>query len=98
MCQAVSRCHRPSTKPCFSEVTKRIHSGKVAPMMSEPSPEPPKGVSAPPPNAPAPLTSTNIGAPSITPDPATPSNLSPEEQMALFEKELKETDWGHQPC
>ena len=25
-------------------------------------------------------------------------NLSPEEQMALFEKELKEQDWGHQPC
>ena len=30
---------------------------------------------------------------------ASPVNqLSPEEQMALFEKELKETDWGHQPC
>jgi len=28
--------------------------------------------------------------------PAVP--LTPEEQMALFEKELKETDWGHQPC
>ena len=28
-----------------------------------------------------------------------PANaLTPEEQMALFEKELKETDWGHQPC
>jgi len=26
------------------------------------------------------------------------SKLSPEEQMALFEKELKENDWGHQPC
>jgi hypothetical protein len=25
-------------------------------------------------------------------------NLSPEEQMALYEKELKENDWGHQPC
>lgn len=24
--------------------------------------------------------------------------LTPEEQMALFEKELKENDWGHQPC
>jgi hypothetical protein len=24
--------------------------------------------------------------------------LSPEEQMALYEEELKETDWGHQPC
>ena len=28
-----------------------------------------------------------------------PANkLTPEEQMALFEKELKENDWGHQPC
>jgi len=26
------------------------------------------------------------------------SQLTPEEQMALFEKELKEKDWGHQPC
>jgi len=24
--------------------------------------------------------------------------LSQEEQWALFEKELKESDWGHQPC
>jgi len=24
--------------------------------------------------------------------------LTPEEQMALFEKELREKDWGHQPC
>ena len=24
--------------------------------------------------------------------------LTPEEQMALFEKDLKENDWGHQPC
>ena len=27
-----------------------------------------------------------------------PNQLTPEEQMALFEKELKENDWGHQPC
>ena len=26
------------------------------------------------------------------------SQLTPEEQMALYEKELKENDWGHQPC
>lgn len=26
------------------------------------------------------------------------SALSEEEQMALFEAELKEKDWGHQPC
>ena len=24
--------------------------------------------------------------------------LTPDEQMALFEKDLKENDWGHQPC
>ena len=30
---------------------------------------------------------------------STPSKpLTPEEQMALYEKDLKETDWGHQPC
>ena len=27
-----------------------------------------------------------------------PNDLSEEEQMALYEKDLKETDWGHQPC
>ena len=31
--------------------------------------------------------------------PAKPADeLSEEEQMALYEKSLKETDWGHQPC
>jgi hypothetical protein len=29
---------------------------------------------------------------------AAPQELTPEEQMALYEKELKENDWGHQPC
>jgi hypothetical protein len=29
---------------------------------------------------------------------AAPRKLTPQEQMALFEKELKEDDWGHQPC
>ncbi len=41
------------------------------------------------------------GARSEMPDTAaakTANQLTPEEQMALFEKELKETDWGHQPC
>jgi len=27
-----------------------------------------------------------------------PGQLTKEEQWALFEKELKESDWGHQPC
>jgi len=26
------------------------------------------------------------------------SELTAEEQMARFEAELKEQDWGHQPC
>ena len=30
--------------------------------------------------------------------PAAPKTLTPEEQMALYEKDLKENDWGHQPC
>ena len=25
-------------------------------------------------------------------------DLTPEEQMALYEEDLKENDWGHQPC
>ena len=28
----------------------------------------------------------------------TAKELTADEQMALFEKELKEEDWGHQPC
>lgn len=27
-----------------------------------------------------------------------PKALTPEEQMELYEKDLKENDWGHQPC
>jgi hypothetical protein len=45
-----------------------------------------------PPPAPA-----NAG-PLPPPKEVPPSPLTPEEQMALFEKELKENDWGHQPC
>ena len=26
------------------------------------------------------------------------SELTPEEQMELYENDLKENDWGHQPC
>jgi hypothetical protein len=36
-----------------------------------------------------------VPVPAETPDPGT---LTPAEQMALFEKDLKENDWGHQPC
>ena len=38
-------------------------------------------------------------ADSAPPDKApAPDQLTKEEQWALFEKELKESDWGHQPC
>jgi hypothetical protein len=30
--------------------------------------------------------------------PAPKPALSAEEQMEQFEEDLKETDWGHQPC
>ena len=33
-----------------------------------------------------------------TGEPAPASQLTPEVQMDLYEKELKENDWGHQPC
>jgi len=36
--------------------------------------------------------------PAKPPEPISANELTPEEQMALFEKELKENDWGHQPC
>jgi len=55
----------------------------------------------PSPNDPVPPTDPATAAGSTAPEPAAavPSPpLTPEEQMALYEKELKETDWGHQPC
>jgi hypothetical protein len=36
--------------------------------------------------------------PAASPVQPAASTLSKEEQWALFEKELKENDWGHQPC
>ncbi len=29
---------------------------------------------------------------------AKPEQLTPEEQMERFAQDLKENDWGHQPC
>jgi hypothetical protein len=37
------------------------------------------------------------GIPSVD-QPVPVEQLSPEEQMARFEQELKDKDWGHQPC
>jgi hypothetical protein len=53
----------------------------------EPKPEPASGVVAA--NSP-PETTRDVGEPA--------KKLTPEEQMALYEEHLKETDWGHQPC
>ena len=41
-------------------------------------------------------------SPAIPPEtaeiPPDPAKLTTDEQMALYEKHLKENDWGHQPC
>lgn len=44
--------------------------------------------------------STPGGAGNVSADSTQPpaKTLTPDEQMALFERELKENDWGHQPC
>ena len=34
----------------------------------------------------------------LTPPVASSEKLTPEEQMERFAKELKNEDWGHQPC
>ena len=34
----------------------------------------------------------------VTSSETEPAELTPEEQMALYEESLKDTDWGHQPC
>lgn len=62
--------------------------------MDDPAPVPPAVPGNP---ALLPVTgdaATGAGA-AATPAPVA---LTPEEQMAAFERELKETDWGHQPC
>lgn len=51
----------------------------------EPPPQPPAAPPSPPP----------LAADGSVP-PAKP--LTPEEQMERFAQELKENDWGHQPC
>jgi hypothetical protein len=36
--------------------------------------------------------------PSVSAPAGTSKELTADEQMALYEKELKENDWGHQSC
>ena len=42
--------------------------------------------------------SEKANPPTLPPADVAAKKLTPEEQMALFEKDLKENDWGHQPC
>lgn len=58
--------------------------------------EEPRPAVAPPSASPPATAPTTNAPPTVAPAPA--NALTPEEQMALFEKELKEQDWGHQPC
>ncbi|HUG11522.1 MAG TPA: hypothetical protein VMM36_10935 [Opitutaceae bacterium] len=57
----------------------------------DPKPAPPKATTPSAGDAKSPASGA-AGAP------ASANELTPEEQMERFEKELKETDWGHQPC
>ena len=65
----------------------------------------------PNPNGPAPSPAREDGGKIVAPPssasdevggvgsaPTSTQELTAEEQMALYEKELKENDWGHQPC
>lgn len=47
---------------------------------------------------PAPATAAAPVPAPVLPVEFAPGNLTPDEQMARFAKELKENDWGHQPC
>jgi len=57
-------------------------------------------MSEPKPNNASPANPATAADANSTPPPESPApeQLSKEEQWALFEKELKESDWGHQPC
>ena len=73
-------------------------------MKSEPDPEP----KAPPVSESGRPMPAPPDKPAKAPDPdahavqggkaSDPKPLSKDEQMALYEEDLKENDWGHQPC
>ena len=59
----------------------------------------PKGTEPPRPESEKGKIAERSGAGAPTPgQPDAPKKLTPEEQMELYERELKENDWGHQPC
>ncbi len=66
--------------------------------MNPPAEDPRMPTPAAPPATPAPAASTPLPAAAAAEPAIDPSKLTPEEQMALYEKDLKENDWGHQPC
>ena len=59
---------------------------------------PPGGQAGPDGNPKTAAPAPNLPKPEEGQKKSPPEALSPEEQMALYEKELKENDWGHQPC
>jgi hypothetical protein len=59
-----------------------------------PPPDPKE--SPPRPSTPAAENPAPVDPKKDAPPPANP--LTPEEQMEKFAEELKEQDWGHQPC
>ena len=74
----------PVTGPSSPDSASAHRSGNELPLIpAEPESHP---TSAPSPPA---------SSPAVQP---ANSTLSEDEQMALFEAELKEKDWGHQPC
>jgi hypothetical protein len=67
---------------------------------SEQKPKPPTPIPVAPQSSsalqPAPAITTSDPSTAYPPPPA--NALTSEEQMALFEKDLKANDWGQQPC
>jgi hypothetical protein len=59
------------------------------PANDEPSAKPPGEIASP---------GSAAANPAAASEPPAAGQLTKEEQWALFEKELKESDWGHQPC
>lgn len=66
-------------------------------MNDDPSQEPARPATAPGGTA-SPAPAEPAAKPSACDQRGAAGPLTPEEQMALFEKDLKENDWGHQPC
>ena len=77
-------------------MTNRRDDARLGANMSEPGPDQTKANS---PRTPRSGEDAERAAPSLE-DSAAPKAAAPDpaEQMALYEKELRENDWGHQPC